>query len=65
MMKKEDALALVQEARAHNIEKHSFLSATLVKRNLVDQKLIDNILRQFDDLDTNKDGTLDYEELLT
>lgn len=65
MINKEDAEALVQEAKAHNIEKHTFLTATLVKRNLVDQKLIDNILKQFDDLDTNKDGTLDYGELLS
>jgi len=64
MIKKEDALAMVNLAKKKNISKHSFLSATLVKRNLVDHKLVDNILKEFDKLDTNGDGNLDYGEIL-
>jgi len=64
MIKKEDALAMVNLAKQKNIRKHSFLSATLVKRNLVDQNLLENILKEFDKLDTNSDGNLDYGEIL-
>jgi len=64
MIKKEDALAMVNLAKKQNISKHSFLSDTLAKRNLVDQKLLDNILKEFDKLDTNSDGSLDYGEIL-
>jgi len=55
---------MIDLAKKRNISKLPFLSSTLVKRNLVDQKLIDNIMRQFDELDTNNDGSLDYGEIL-
>jgi len=64
MMKKEDAKAMIDLAKKTNITKHAFLASTLAKRNLVDQQLIDNILKQFDELDTNEDGSLDYAEVL-
>jgi len=64
MIRKEDARAMIEMTKDRNISKHAFLAATLVKRNLVDQKLIDNILKQFDELDTNDDGSLDYGEIL-
>jgi len=64
MMKKEDAKAMIDLAKKTNISKHAFLASTLAKRNLVDQQLIDNILKQFDELDTNEDGSLDYAEVL-